>query len=468
MDWLAPMDTADDYARLRDENEQLRTALESSLDENASISEDRDRLLKRVTTLARELQSANRTCDPSPTPNSLGDEDIRKSETEEELRVAFEELQVLTEELEVANTSLEETNAQLEQRVDERTRALAQANASLRQSESAFRVLIEGIPQLAWRSRNEGRWTWSSPQWQSYTGQTYDESLADGWLDAIHPDDRAGVAEAWMAAEAKRALEFEARIYHAREDRYRHFHTRAVVVLTDEGVVAEWLGTSTDIDDLIQLQHRQGILIDELQHRTRNLMAVVQAVTLRTIKGSKTLEEFRQCIDDRMQALARVQGLLSRRGLGKVSFEELLYAELSSQMKLDDDGNAAQVSTVGPRGVPLRSSIVQTLALAIHELLTNAVKYGALAIPTAHLDVSWELLAKDEAERRLLITWKESGVPMAEAGSEPPRGGYGRELIERALPYQLGAKTGYRFAEDGVHCTIEMMVPSAVNTGANS
>ena len=448
--------------RLLDENEQLRTALESALDENSRLTDDRDRLLRRVTVLARALQAANTAYARSEAAMPPLDDvarEARQSQTEEELRVAFEEMQVLTEELEVANTSLHEINATLEARVEERNRELATAYAALLKSEAAFRTLIEGMPQLPWRSLAGGEWTWCSPQWTAYTGQLPEECSGLGWLQAIHPDDRAGATAAWAQAEPAHPLEFEARILHACERRHRHFRTRAAPVLLEDGTVLEWLGTSTDVDDIIQLQQRQHVLVNELQHRTRNLMAVLQAVVMRTIKDSGSLDDFRRSIDHRLQALARAQGLLSRRGGGKVMFDALLYGELSSQVELDSEGNGPQVSTSGPLGIPLHSSAVQTLALALHELLTNAAKYAALATPTGHLEVRWAMVSGEDDSPRLRVQWTETGVAgMPKANSDAVGGGYGRELIERALPYQLGARTSYGFAEDGVRCTLEIVV----------
>lgn len=449
-------------ARFRDEIEQLRTTLESSLDENARLIEDRDRLLGRVTMLSRELQSVRSgmaQLGTAPAPKlDVAEAETRQGQAEEELRVAFEELQVLTEELEVANTSLHETNAQLEGRVHERTLDLENANTALRSSEAAFRTLVTGIPQLVWRSLDHGDWTWSSPQWTDYTGQSQEDSAREGWLQALHPDDRPTAKEAWERAGATGELEFKARIYHVRKRRHCHFHTRATPLFDDSGLVVEWLGTSTDVDEMMQLQQRQAVLVEELQHRTRNLMAVVQAVMLRTLKGSKTLEGFRRCIEDRMQALARAQGLLSRRGTGKVTFDELLFEELSAHVELDSEGCSEQVTARGPRGLALQSSNVQTLALAIHELATNASKYGALRDPDGRLDVHWRLISEG-LKPELRLEWTERGVKNMPASIDAPQGGgYGRELIERALPYQMGARTSYVFAEDGIRCTIEIGV----------
>jgi two-component system CheB/CheR fusion protein len=455
----AGTDYAQENGKLLDENEQLRTALEASLEENTRLIEDRDRLLRRVTTLARELHAASATLPPPPEPDQ-DEVQARYSETEEELRVAFEELQVLTEELEVANTNLHRANDDLEAKVGDRTRELVQANAAHRRSELRFRTLVEGIPQLVWRAVGDGEWTWSSPQWSTYTGQSEEDSLGMGWIGMFHPDDRAGVRAAWDDAAARRVFECEGRICHAGENRYRHFRTRAWPALGQDGAILEWLGTSTDVDDLIRLQQQQSVLVDELQHRTRNLMAVIQAVTMRTIKGSSSLEDFRKCIDDRMQALARVQGLLSRRGAGlRVTFDTLLKEELSAHIDLDAEGNAPQVTTDGPAGIPLRSATVQTFALALHELTTNAVKYGALANPDGHLAVHWAVKDKDD-KTYLEVDWRETGALTLSEDKAVVRGsGYGRELIERALPYQLGARTSFAFTNDGIHCTIEVVVP---------
>jgi PAS domain S-box-containing protein len=459
-------DPAAREGRLLDENEQLRTALESSVEENAGLVEDRDRLRNRVATLAREMQAQSvafsRDAAPAAQPNTDRDEaDAKHSQTEEELRVAFEELQVLAEELEASNTALQKANDELESRVAERTREIAGKSAELGRSEARFRTLIEGMPQLVWRAVDGGDWTWSSPQWCHFTEQTLEQSLGQGWLDAFHPDERDRARAAWAEAEVQGELAFEGRIMHAVEDRYRHFQTRAAALRAADGAILEWLGTSTDVDDIIRLQARQSVLVAELQHRTRNLMAVVQSVTLRTIKGSRTLEEFRNQIAARMQALARVQGVLSRRDSGsRVAFDTLLREELSAHVALDSNGNGDQVSIDGPAGIPLQSSLVQTFALAIHELATNAVKYGALACPDGRLSVRWERVCHDGDPPRLHVDWLESGVAdMPAKAATPLGGGYGRELIERALPYQMGARTSYDFTPDGVHCMIEVDIP---------
>ena len=133
-----------------------------------------------------------------------------------------------------------------------------------------------------------------------------------------------------------------------------------------------------------------------------------------------------------------------------MTFEDLLRSELAALGAPDE-----KFTLDGPAGVPLKSATVQTFSLALHELATNALKYGALASPNGHLTVRWNV-AEGDGPPRLQVDWRESGVDMTHVGDRPRGGGYGRELIERALPYQLAAKTSYALMSDGVHCSIDV------------
>ena len=203
---------------------------------------------------------------------------------------------------------------------------------------------------------------------------------------------------------------------------------------------------------------RMQLLVAELQHRTRNLVAVAKALADRTLDESETLDDFRMLYGDRLAAVSRVQGLLSRLAEGeRITFDQVLQAELSALAAFAE--TSARVSLEGPSGIGLRSNTVQTLALALHELLTNALKYGALAVPDGRLSIHWHLDAAQTDQTRVLhVEWRESGVPMSDAGATPQALGYGRELIEHALPYQLMARTRYELAADGVRCTIAVPI----------
>jgi two-component sensor histidine kinase len=170
-----------------------------------------------------------------------------------------------------------------------------------------------------------------------------------------------------------------------------------------------------------------------------------------TVSG-QTLNDFKMSLRDRLMALARVQGLLSRAAPGnRVAFDELLASELAA-LSAEHGGD---VTLDGPKDVVLLSASVQALAMALHELATNAAKHGALAQKSGRLHVPWRVQAENGSPW-ILVDWKESGVETAQASDEPGGAGNGRRLIEDALPYQFGARTTFAIEPDGVHCMIAL------------
>jgi two-component sensor histidine kinase len=207
---------------------------------------------------------------------------------------------------------------------------------------------------------------------------------------------------------------------------------------------------------LHESRERLETVVAELQHRTRNLISVVGTIAKGTLRSSKTFDDFSATFQNRLEVLGRAQGLLFRTHEGgRVTFDELINTELAAQcVQVEENG---PVTLDGPKGVPLRSRTVQSLAMALHELMTNAVKYGALKQPNGHITVRWrqETLA-ESGKPWLHLDWKESGVEMPPLGAKPQGSGQGRELIERVLPYQFDAQTTFVMEPDGVHCTISL------------
>lgn len=321
----------------------------------------------------------------------------------------------------------------------------------IRESETRLRAVIEGIPQLVWQAALDGSWIWSSPQWSDFTGLPTEQSLGFGWQEAVHPDDRPLALKAWSEAHEAGAFKTEYRIRHGHTDNYRWFAIRAAPVRDSASEILSWLGTSTDIDTLRRMQQRQEVMVTELQHRTRNLIAVVQSIAGQTMSTSRTMEQFRSQFNDRLAALARVQGLLSRSAQEPITIATLVRVALDALGAID----RTRVTISGPN-VPLRNSSVQTLALALHELATNARKYGALAILTGRLDVNWQVRML-QSDRQLELVWIEHGRSPEQPDTQGEQtGGYGRRLIERALPYALSATTTFELKDTGVRCTISL------------
>jgi PAS domain S-box-containing protein len=332
-----------------------------------------------------------------------------------------------------------------------------EAEQRVREQEKRFRLLATSIPQLVFTTFADGSRIWPSPQWIDYTGVSFDDSLGFGWLEAIHPDDREQTRLAWDEAAATGEYYAEHRVWRAKDGEYRWHQTRARPLSEPTGS-AEWIGTMTDIHDLHSLNDRQIVLLTELQHRTRNLLGVVQAVARQTLHKSSSLEEFRAAYEQRLAALGRVQSMLALIDHGDVSLRAIIEAELVAHG--DGAMYSDKIKAEGPE-LALSATSAQALALGIHELATNAVKYGALAQPEGRLTVTWTA-SRTGQQCLATIEWRESGVAMPEP-NEGRRKGYGTELITKALPYQLKAKTELTYGADGVRCTIAIPVKEAAH-----
>ena len=344
------------------------------------------------------------------------------------------------------------------------------AEQALRESEERLRAALQAGKMAYWTWNEAEHVLVASETMGELIGMMPDEILRGGrdGFALVHPDDRNRHRElVERRGEEGKGWHSIFRIIRPRDGQIAWLEERAEVShdpTTGERRIA---GLAWDITEQKQAAERQKILLAELQHRTRNLLGVVRSITDRTLARSGSLQGFRASFRDRLEALARVNGLLSRLNEGdRITFSELIRTELSGLGVTDALGHAGQVSLHGPENVRLRSSTVQTLALGLHELATNALKYGALSRPEGRLSIRWSLKRPANGERRLEVEWRESDISVQLGpDNEPERKGYGRELIERALPYQLQAETSYAITAEGVRCTISLPI-SAMQEGA--
>lgn len=316
-----------------------------------------------------------------------------------------------------------------------------------------FRTLADITPQLIWHANGEGYWVWVSPSWIAYTGQSESESRGIGWLNAIHPDDRERTIQAWREASGRGSLDIEHRIRRGLDGAWRMHQTRSALLPCEaeqaEGLSSglEWIGASTDIEDFRRLESEQHALLLELRHRTRNLLAVVQAIAHRSLAPAS-----RSDFTARLASLGRVQGFLSRNAAWSVPLRDLVEAEIRALA----DGGADRVSVIGPE-VDLPGEVVQPVALALHELASNAAKHGAMAQPSGQLAVRWRL-ENDDGIVRLIIEWRESGVSMS-PGPLPRR--FGCQVIERTVPHQLRGEVSLQPSVNGIRCRLALPLSSA-------
>ena len=204
-----------------------------------------------------------------------------------------------------------------------------------------------------------------------------------------------------------------------------------------------------DITERKRAEDQQSLLVRELHHRVKNTLATVQAIMGSTARAAETIEDFTTALIGRIGSLARTHLLLADEAQA-VDFNEIMHSELDAF----DDGSEGRIVLSGPPvEIPARMAV--SLGMAIHELTTNAAKYGALSVFGGKVTATWRVTI--EATRSMLeFEWVESGGPPV---TPPARIGFGTRLLETVLPGQLQAKTRIEYLPSGVHVRYEVPLP---------
>lgn len=203
---------------------------------------------------------------------------------------------------------------------------------------------------------------------------------------------------------------------------------------------------------------RNQLLLFSLRHRVRNALAVVRSVARRTAQNRDTVADFEAHLDARLGAIARAQEMALRDADETVPLSELLAEELLAHAAKE----GTQFTLSGPR-VLLAYAVAGPLSLAIHELAANAVKFGALSKPSGRIEVCWSM-PDAGSEQVIHLAWRETGVAMSPPHDRPK--GFGAELIERTLPYELSATTSLDFGPDGLECLIDLPITGMIKVEA--
>jgi two-component sensor histidine kinase len=205
-------------------------------------------------------------------------------------------------------------------------------------------------------------------------------------------------------------------------------------------------GLTLDITERKHAQERQDLLIAELDHRVKNVLARVAVVARYTRQGSSSMDGFVKALDGRIQSMAAAHSLLSQSRWHGVGLTDLVRHQLAPY------ATDANTTTSGP-DVMLTAAATQAVAMVLHELVTNAAKYGALSTPDGRVSVNWDRPPNGDATASLMIAWREFGGPPIAASIQS---GYGTSLIRDLIPHELGGTVDLVFASDGVCCKIEI------------
>jgi two-component sensor histidine kinase len=334
---------------------------------------------------------------------------------------------------------------------------------ALAASERRHRALAQAGAIAVWRAAPDGRLL-AADGWTALTGQPVELVLGqpDGWLLAVVPEDRERAASAWAEAlDRATMLDVEVRLVTASGGpRWCRVRVVALPLTGQNGeapgvgaAVAEWVGMVEDVHERRRLEESRLLLSREINHRARNLLAVVQAVVRMTPVGEAAPPGTAASLSARIAALGRAHDLLAEREWRGADLVEVARGELAAWLGAGMPGAAAatpRVRVTGPP-LPLAATAVQPLAMVLHELATNAAKHGALSGPEGRVVVTWR--QRGDAQR---IVWAEWGGPVLEAGHPPRRRGFGTRVVDASVRDQLGGQVRRRWCRQGLVCVLTL------------
>jgi PAS domain S-box-containing protein len=276
-------------------------------------------------------------------------------------------------------------------------------------------------------------------------------------LATVHPDDINQVRQLRSEAFDARRCEYnvEYRIIRAGGE-VRWVETRCFISYDGEGRPDRVVGVSIDITERKRVEEQQRRLVAELDHRVKNVLATVQAVAAHTMDASCSTEHFVAALDGRIRSMGSTHELLSHRRWEGIPLSHLVQRELAPYTT----GSNTEIS--GP-DVMLSAEASQTMAMVLHELVTNAAKYGSLSTASGRVSIRWRLPRNGRGSDRLVLTWREIGGPVVVA---PSKVSYGVQVVRELIPYELGGTVDYLLSPEGAQC--QMAIPLAGLRGGRS
>ena len=337
---------------------------------------------------------------------------------------------------------LERLNAELEDRVRARTAELEESTARLVESEQRRSMAIAAGKMGSWDwDWINGDWMWDDGQYQIFGLDPENFEVTPANVQAfLHPDDAHQLRHALAQfATGVKSYETEFRIIR-RDGELRWLVGTAAATLDKSGRVVRVSGVTVDITERKRAEERQNLLTREVDHRAKNALALAQSIVRLT--RAKDVGAYVQAVEGRISALARVHTILSLSSWQGAEIKRLVDEELAPYSE------AGQTKFSGAE-IQLQPATAQTMALALHELVTNSAKYGALSTLSGRVSVKWDL--QDDV---LSLAWEETGGPEVH---EPIKRGFGTRSVIASIESQLGGKALFDWRPEGLIC--RLLVP---------
>ena len=329
---------------------------------------------------------------------------------------------------------------------------LVAARNALRESDAAFRTLADALPHMVWSTLPDGYHDYYNERWYEFTGVPAGSTDGEGWNEMLHPDDRDRAWKTWRASlESGKPYEIEYRLRH-RSGEYRWTLGRALPIRDDSGKIIRWIGTCTDIHAAKQHAAQNEILSRELSHRIKNIFAVIGGLIGMSARNDPDQKKFAAALQKRIAALGRAHEFVRPHSehsaprdrpdsLHGVLREILLPYPALNEGRIMIEGDDVSVDDRG----------ATPIALLIHELATNASKYGALSAVEGKI----RLTTVTEGDA-LVLRWEESGGPKIDR--PPARTGFGSKLTELSIVQQLGGTIDRDWNPEGLRVEVRVLL----------
>ena len=317
--------------------------------------------------------------------------------------------------------------------------------------EETLRLAVDAADVGTWDMNvDTGELTWSERCYQMFGIKVGAPIDVDTAVDCMHPADRDKVREAMAlsldpAIRADYATEFRSI---GRDDHVeRWLSVKGKVFFGDDDKPHRFVGAVVNVTDRKRAELHLRLLVNELNHRVKNSLATIQAIAAQSFTGERALPQAQEAFSSRIVALAEAHDLLTRE-----NWEGAELHDVTTRLAALH-GGPGRFELSGP-SIRLSPKTALSLSMALHELATNAMKYGALSTPDGRIRVAWDL-APEPGAARLDLTWTERGGPRV----SPPTGrGFGSRLIERGLAAELSGSAAIDFHPDGVVCRIRALL----------
>lgn len=317
--------------------------------------------------------------------------------------------------------------------------------ARLAESEARFREMADSAPSPVWVTDANGGLEFVNRAFSELAGRPLSELTGDAWMQLMHPDDRARVAEQRVAARTSRQLSsWEARF--RIDGEWRWLRTASRARFDEAGAFQGYVGLAMDITEARLAEERQRLLINELNHRVKNTLATIQSLARQTLREGVSMVDARERLTERLLALSTAHNVLTRE-----NWESADIADIAREaVRPYDDPPGARIAIDGPRS-RVAPNVALAISMALHELATNAQKYGALSAATGRVSLRWSLHSACDAVH---LEWREAGGPPVAA---PTSAGFGSRLL-LGLAGELGAPAVIDYAASGLVCRLRAPV----------